>query len=524
MNYRLQTLEGISMPKTVVAAFARTRLFPPLIRTLASAATVLKCPLVVVSALLLSCVAAHAKQPNFVFILVDDLGYMDIGANNAATFYETPNIDRLAAEGMRFTDGYAANPVCSPTRYSIMTGKYPSRVDATNFFSGRRAGRFRPAPLNDKMALEEVTIAEALKEHGYATQFAGKWHLGPTLEFWPENQGFDFNKGGFVRGGPYGGKKYFSPYGNPRLKDGPDGEHLPDRLATETANFIEANKDEPFFAYLAFYSVHTPLIGRPDLVEKYKKKAERLGLLDKTEFADEEQNLPIKQDRKVRILQKHAVYAAMVEAMDQAVGKVLDKLRELGLDQNTIVCFTSDNGGLSTSEGSPTSNLPLRGGKGWLYEGGIREPFLIKWPDVAEAGSSCNEPVISTDFYPTMLDIAGLPAKPKRHRDGVSLVPLLKEETKLDRDALFWHYPHYSNQGGFPGGAIRVGDYKLLERFEDGRVHLYNLNEDLSERNDLATEMPERVADLRSRLHAWYKEVDAKFLRAKQGGPEPWRP
>lgn len=480
----------------------------------------------VVFGLLLTLVGqAQAQRPNFVFILVDDLGYMDIGANNPDTFYETPNIDRLAAEGMRFTNGYAANPVCSPTRYSIMTGKHPSRVDATNFFSGKKAGRFLPGLLHDRMDLEEVTIAEALKEHGYVTQFAGKWHLGPTEEFWPEKQGFDFNKGGFVRGGPYGGKKYFSPYGNPRLSDGPDGEHLPDRLATETANFIEAHhKDRPFLAYLAFYSVHTPLIGRPDLVAKYKKKAEQLGLDGKTEFADEEQVWETDQPRRVRILQKHAVYAAMVEAMDQAVGKVLDKLKALGLDDNTVVCFTSDNGGLSTSEGSPTSNLPLRGGKGWLYEGGIREAFLVKWPGVTKAKSTNDTPVVSTDFYPTILDIADLPAKPKQHLDGVSLVPLLEQSGAIDRDAIYWHYPHYANQGGFPGAAVRVGDFKLHERFEDGRVHLYNLKEDIGERNDLAAEMPDRVASMRNKLHKWYKEVDAKFLRAKEGGPQPWRP
>jgi arylsulfatase A-like enzyme len=474
--------------------------------------------------LLFACSALQAKPPNFVFILVDDLGYMDIGANNAETFYETPNVNRLAAEGMRFTNGYAANPVCSPTRYSIMTGRYPSRVDATNYFSGKREGNFKPALLNDRMPLEEVTIAESLKAQGYATQFAGKWHLGPTEEFWPENQGFDFNRGGFHRGGPYGGKKYFSPYGNPRLSDGPDGEHLPDRLATETNKFIEAHKDQPFFAYLAFYSVHTPLIGRPDLVEKYRKKAERLGLAGQPEFAPEEQNFPLKQKRRVRVLQKHAIYAAMVEAMDQAVGKVLAKLKELGLDDNTIVCFTSDNGGLSTSEGSPTSNLPLRGGKGWLYEGGIREPFVIKWPGKTEPGGTCDVPVVSTDFYPTMLEMAGLPAKPQQHQDGVSLVPLLEQNGTIERDAIFWHYPHYGNQGGFPGGVIRIGDYKLMERLEDGRVHLYNLREDIGERNDLATMIPDRVADMRQRLHTWYKQVDAKFLRAKAGGPEPWQP
>ncbi|MCA9004863.1 MAG: sulfatase [Planctomycetaceae bacterium] len=465
------------------------------------------------------------KKPlNFVFILVDDLGYMDVGCNNPQTFYETPHINQLAKTGMRFTNGYAANPVCSPTRYSIMTGKYPTRVDATNFFSGKRAGKFLPAPLNDKMPLSEITIAEALKEHGYSTFFAGKWHLGPTEEFWPEKQGFDINRGGWHRGGPYGGGKYFSPYGNPRLTDGPKGEHLPDRLASETAQFIDAHRDEPFFAYLAFYSVHTPLMGPSPLVTKYKEKAKRLGLTGQEEFADEEQVFPVDEQRRVRILQNHAVYAAMVESMDKAVGKVLRQLEESGVAENTVVMLTADNGGLSTSEGSPTSNLPLRGGKGWLYEGGIREVFLIRWPGGAEPGSICDEPVITTDFYPTILDLAGLPLKPQQHLDGVSLKPFLQGEEPLKRDALYWHYPHYSNQGGIPGGAIRMGDWKLIERFEDGQVHLYHLKEDLGEKQDLSAKYPKRVAAMREQLHKWYQETDAKFLQAKPGGPEPWRP
>lgn len=480
--------------------------------------------LVTLSLLAASPAAAEEKPLNFVFFLVDDLGYMDVGCNNPDTFYETPHIDALARSGLRFTDGYAANPVCSPTRYSIMTGKHPSRVDATNFFSGRRAGRFLPAPLNDRMALEEVTVAEALKSHGYATFFAGKWHLGPSEEFWPENQGFDVNRGGWSRGGPYGPGKYFVPYGNPRLEDGPQGEHLPDRLATEAAQFIEANQDGPFFTYLAFYSVHTPLVGRPDLVKKYQAKAERLGLAGKPHFAGEEQALPIKAERQVRILQDHAVYAAMVEAMDLAVGKVLAKLEELHLADNTVVLLTSDNGGLSTSEGSPTSNLPLRGGKGWLYEGGIREPYLIRWPGVTKPGAVSHVPVVSTDFYPTMLEMAGLPALPRQHLDGVSLAPLLKDGAAPDREAIYWHYPHYSNQGGFPGGAVRMGDWKLIERFEDGRVHLYNLADDLGERHDLAADQPQRVNAMREKLHAWYEQVDAKFLQAKPDGPQPWRP
>lgn len=464
-----------------------------------------------------------AERPlNFVFFLVDDFGYMDVGCNNPRTFYETPNVNRLAKSGMRFTNGYAANPVCSPTRYSILTGKYPTRVGATNFFSGERAEKFLPAPLNNRMPLEEVTLAEALKEHGYATFFAGKWHLGPTEEFWPEHQGFDINKGGWSAGSPSKGNKYFSPYGNPRLPDGSPGEHLPDRLARETVQFVSQSKDKPFLAYLAFYSVHTPLMAPPELVEKYRAKAEKLGLNQKEQFGTEEQIWPTDEPRRVRIVQSHAVYAAMVESMDRAVGKVLDALEQNGLADNTAVFFMADNGGLSTAEGLPTSNLPLRGGKGWLYEGGIREPFLIRWPSVTRPGSECAEPVISTDFYPTILDMAGLPPRPEQHRDGVSLVPLLKGGEELPRTTLFWHYPHYANQGGFPGGAIRQGDWKLIERFEDGRVQLYNLSNDLSEQTDLADQQPQRVAEMRQHLHNWYRDVDAKFLRAKPGGPEPW--
>lgn len=464
--------------------------------------------------------AFSADRPSFVFFLVDDLGYMDIGANNPKTFYETPNIDALAADGMRFTQGYAANPVCSPTRFSIMTGKHPSRADATNFFSGRRAGRFLPAELNDRMPLAETTVAEALRSAGYRTAFLGKWHLGPTEEYWPEHQGFDVNIGGHVRGLP---RSYFSPYSNPRLKDGPRGEHLTARLTNEAVRLIDDMKDEPFLLYMSYYTVHTPLQAPADLVEKYRKKALSVDAsLD--EFGPEEQVLPNAKERRVRQVQKHATYAAMVESLDASVGRILAKLKDAGIDDNTVVCFTSDNGGLSTSEGLPTSNLPLRGGKGWLYEGGIREPFLIRWPGVVKGGSTSDVPVVSTDFYPTMLDMAGLPLQPAQHRDGQSLVPLLKGGSPPKRSAIFWHYPHYSNQGGFPGAAIRMGDFKLIERFEDGRTHLYDLRTDIGERVDLAEQMPERVSTMKARLHAWYGEVDAKFLRAKPNGPQPWRP
>lgn len=463
-------------------------------------------------------IGAAADRPSFVFFLVDDMGYMDIGANHPDTFYETPHIDALAASGMRFTNGYAACPVCSPTRYSILAGKHPSRVNATNYFSGRRSARFAGADFIDRMPLSEVTLAESLQQAGYKTAFLGKWHLGPTEDFWPEHQGFDFNVGGHHRGMP---RNYFSPYSNPRLKDGPKGEHLTARLTEEAVSLIHQLQDEPFLLYMSYYTVHTPLQAPKKLVEKYRRKAM---FVKGEEFGPEEQVWPTDRPRQVRQLQKHATYAAMVEALDTSVGRILQTLKDLGLDDNTVVCFTSDNGGLSTSEGSPTSNLPLRGGKGWLYEGGIREPFLIRWPGVTQPGQTSDEPVVSMDFYPTMLQMAGLDLKPDQHLDGHSLVPLLKDGTPPDREALFWHYPHYANQGGFPGAAVRMGRYKLIERFEDGRVHLYDLENDPGERKDLSDEMPARVRQMKDRLHAWYDEVDARFLEPVKNGPQPWRP
>ena len=473
---------------------------------------------------LISTASLSAEKPNFVFILVDDLGYMDIGAYNPDCFYETPNVDKLAATGMRFTNGYAANPVCSPTRYSIMSGRHPSRIDATNFFSGRRKGRLAPAPLTDAMPLEEQTIAETLKMAGYRTAFLGKWHLGPTEEFWPRAQGFDINIAGHRAGM---GRSFFSPYRNPRITDGPEGEYLTERLADEATNIIQAFGDSPFLVYLSFYTVHTPLQAPLHLRRKYERKVAQLGLTDTLDFGEEEQVWPNakERERRVRVVQKHTTYAAMVESMDAAVGRVLDKLEVLGITDNTVVCFMSDNGGLSTSEGLPTSNLPLRGGKGWIYEGGIREPFIIRWPGVTDRGSTCDVPVVSMDFYPTMLEIAGIDRLPAQHRDGESLVPLLRGGDSLPRESLYWHYPHYSNQGGFPGGAIREGDWKLIERFEDGRTHLYNLKDDIGERNDIAIVNRDRVASMRERLHAWYKDVDAKFLQPlREGDPTPWRP
>lgn len=448
-------------------------------------------------------VPSEESKPNVVFFLVDDLGWKDIGAYGS-TFYETPNVDSIARSGMMFTDGYASCPVCSPSRVSVISGKYPARLDATQYFGGKRKGMLLPAPYNQYLPLEEVTLSETLKENGYSTFFAGKWHLGGD-GYEPEKQGFDINKGGLRGGGPPGG--YFSPYKNPKLPNGPEGECLPDRLGDESVKFLKANRDKPFLLYLSFYSVHTPLQTKADYRAKYAKKAESV----KTE--EEFKQVTPKRRNEARQVQKHPVYAGMMQSMDENVGKVLKALDDLGLTEKTIVCFTSDNGGLSTSEGRPTSNLPLRGGKGWLYEGGVRVPFIIRWPGVTKAGSKSSVPVIGTDFYPTLLEALKIPLKPEQHIDGVSLVPILKRESEsVKRDALYWHYPHYGNQGGLPGSSIRVGDYKLIERFEDHSLELYNLKEDIGELKDLSKSMPKKVAEMKKMLQDWRKSVDAKMM------------
>ncbi|TDJ72369.1 MAG: sulfatase [Planctomycetota bacterium] len=440
------------------------------------------------------------KRPNFVFFLADDLGWRDLGVYGS-TFYETPNLDRLASEGARFTNAYAACPVCSPTRASILTGKYPARMNTTDYFGGRRKAKLLPAPYVDHLDLGEVTIAEALKAAGYATFFAGKWHLGGE-GFEPEAQGFDGNAGGFVRGHPPAG--YFSPYKIPTLPDGPKGEHLTARLTDECLKFLDGRGEEPFLLYFSYYAVHTPLQTTPALEAKYTAKAAKLPPAEGPRFIPE-------GNRKARQVQDHAVYAGMMQSLDESVGRVLAKLEELGIADETIVIFMSDNGGLSTSEGSPTSNVPLRAGKGWLYEGGVREPMIVKWPGVTRPGAVIDTPVISTDFYPTMLAMSGLEPMPEQHVDGLSLVPLLAGSGSLEREDIFWHYPHYGNQGGQPGGAIRSGDMKLIEWFEDGRVELYDLARDLGEERDLSAERPEEVARLRAKLAAWRDAVDARM-------------
>ncbi len=450
-------------------------------------------------------------QPNIVFILIDDMGWMDTGFQGSS-FYETPNLDRLAMQSMRFTDGYAAAPVCSPTRASILTGKYPAALPITNFIAGMGSGKLLSSPYLHYLPLEEHTLASALRDGGYATWHVGKWHLGDE-PYWPEHQGFDVNIGGFSDGMPKQG--YFSPWGNPRLPDGPEGEYLTDRLTDEAVGLIEQrDPDKPFFLNLCYYSVHVPIQAKEHLIEKYRRKAASLGL-DKIDPFEEGEHFPCdhKKDQHIqrRLFQSDPVYAAMVQSLDENIGRVLDSLDAQGLADDTIVVFTSDNGGLSSAESSPTCNAPLLEGKGWMYEGGTREPMLIRWPGVVEPDSLCDVPVTSPDFYPTFLEAAGLDPLPDQHRDGVSLMPLLRGGDSLDRDAIFWHYPHYSNQGGKPACSVRCGDLKLIEFFEDNHLELYDLRNDVSETTNLAGSRPDDARRLRAMLHEWLDAVEARI-------------
>ena len=416
---------------------------------------------------------SEVQKPNFVFILMDDLGWMDLSCYGSR-FYETPNIDRLATQGMKFTSAYAACPVCSPTRASILTGKYPARLHLTDWIPGYKRENFklRTPEFKQELPLEEVTIAERLKSAGYVSASIGKWHLGKE-PYYPDKQGFDLNFGGTNLGHP---KDYFYPFGIDNITTGTEGEYLTDRLTTEAEKFIEANKDRPFFLYLSHYAVHTPLAGKPEKVEKYKKKV------------------------KPGMDQNNPVYAAVIESVDESVGRIMAKLDDLKLADNTVVIFFSDNGGLL----DVTSNAPLRLGKGHLYEGGTRDPLIVRWPGKVQAGSLCHTPMISTDFFPTMLEMAGLKGSVL---DGVSIMPLLTEKGKVERDTFYWHYPHYHRCT--PGGAIRDGDWKLIEFFEDSHVELYNLKDDLSETTDLAVKMPEKAEELRKKLAVWRKSVNA---------------
>jgi arylsulfatase A-like enzyme len=452
----------------------------------------------------------ESPKTNVVFILADDLGWRDL-SNEGSTFYESPNIDKIANSGVKFTRGYATCQVCSPSRASIMTGKYPARLAITDWIGAamgekwKRNTKLLPATYNLKLPTDDTTIAEAFQQAGYKTFFAGKWHLGGEGSL-PEDHGFDINVGGHHRGSPPGG--FFSPYGNPKMKDGPKGELLPIRLGQETADFIEANKDEPFFAFLSFYSVHAPIQTTKALWNKYQNKAINQPQPDSRFLID--RTTPVRQ------VQDNPLYAGMVESMDDAVGIVMDRLEKLDLMKNTVIVFTSDNGGVSAGDGKATSNLPLRGGKGRQWEGGIREPYYIKWAQ-GQTGVTCDTLAIGTDFYPTLLEICNLPAKPDQHIDGKSLVPLLKGDKESDaaqslaKRQLFWHYPHYGNQGGEPSSIVRDGDWKLIHYLEDDRVELYNVREDVGEQKDVAADNVQRVDAMKLRLDSFLEEVGARM-------------
>ena len=453
---------------------------------------------------------AAARKPNIVFILADDLGWRDL-SNEGSTYYESPHIDSIARRGMKFTRGYATCQVCSPSRASILTGKYPTKHGITTWIGDRSGEAWRGAGRHDShlppdyerdLRAEELTLAEVLRAAGYKTFFAGKWHLG-SKGSWPTDHGFEINQGGWDVGSPRGG--YFSPWQNPNLPSGPAGESLPIRLGQETAAFIEANQDQPFLAYLSFYSVHGPIQTSPALWKKYRDQAAAAGLAERRFSFD--------RRLAVRQVQDCPIYAGMVESMDDAVGIVLKKLDDLGLADNTIVCFTSDNGGVSSGDAFATSNLPLRGGKGRQWEGGIREPFYINAPAVTKTGATSDVPVSGIDWYPTLLELAGVQVPSEQDIDGVSLVPLLKGDSIPERP-LFWHYPHYGNQGGEPSSIIAEQGWKLIYYHEDGRNELYHLANDSGEQQDLARDEPGRVKELRAKLDAWLKETGAKF-------PEP---
>ncbi|HEV7351086.1 sulfatase [Telluribacter sp.] len=439
-------------------------------------------------------------KPNFIIILMDDLGWADVGFNGS-TYYQTPNLDRMAARSVQFKQAYAPSPVCSPTRASLLTGQHPARLQITDWLPGRTdrpSQKMLRAQLLPELPLSATTLPEVLKGAGYTTAHIGKWHLGGEGHG-PQQQGFDSNIAGNHSGSP---TNYFYPYRNrqtgkdqmPGLEQGTDGEYLTDRLTDEAEQFLAQQKGEPglarpFLLYLAHYAVHIPLRAKQDLIAKYQQKVPSEGT------------------------QRNAIYAAMIESMDQSVGRILRKLEELGLDKNTVVIFTSDNGGLSVKEGPntpATSNYPLRDGKGYLYEGGIRVPLLVLLPGTRQQPFVSQVPVTLTDLYPTILDLAGVESGGTT--DGKSLVPLLRQGTLPERP-LYWHYPHYSNQGGRPGWAIREGDYKLIEYFEDHSQELFNLKADPSEQNDLLKQEPKRAALLTAKLHTWGKEVNAQMMK-----------
>jgi arylsulfatase A-like enzyme len=441
-----------------------------------------------------------AARPNIVFILIDDMGWAD-GGCFGSKFYQTPQMDALAASGMRFTQAYAACAVCSPTRAALMTGKYPARLHITDWIPGEGApagSRFAIPDWQQHLPLTETTLATALKKLGYATAHLGKWHLGGG-EFLPQHQGFDTNIAGGDIGHP---ASYFWPFGAanndhrvPGLAErgGQKGTYLTDQLTDEALQFIEAHQNEPFYLNFAHYAVHSPLQGKQELIDAATDRPGANG-------------------------QSNNVYAAMLRSVDESVGRILKKLDELHLADHTLVVFTSDNGG-AVHFGKPpaTSNAPLRNGKGTAYEGGLRVPLLVRMPGVTRPGSVCDTPVVTMDFFPTLLELAGAdPSASRTAVDGASIVPLLRGEKAQPHPALFWHYPHYWNGGKIsPYSVARVGDWKLIRFYESDREELYNLASDLSETHDLATTNPDQRKELGARLDAWLKDVGAQMPARK---------
>lgn len=436
------------------------------------------------SAAVRSSPAQAADRPNFVFLLADDLGWADLGCYGG-TFYESPNIDRLAAAGMRFTQAYTAGAVCSPTRGSIMTGKYPVRTGVTDYIPGLNPSgeKLAAQPTRRELALDERTVAEALAAHGYQTFYGGKWHLGGA-GFGPQHQGFEV----VVEDASLGNR------GNDPL--------VGDRLTDSALKFLnERDAERPFLMYLGYHEPHTPILDHPKYIEHFRRKAAALPTPDTA-------SIPERRGQS-KLVQDDPGYACEVAVLDDAVRRLLDKLREMKLDDRTVFVFFSDNGGLCTKDrAGPTSNLPLRAGKGWLYEGGIRVPLIVRAPGITRAGTVCDAPVISTDFFPTLLELAGAPPEPDRHLDGRSLLPLLRGDAPAER-TLYWHYPHYHGSTWAPGSAVRDGDWKLIEFLEEQAVELYRLPDDLGERQNLAAAHPEQVERLRVKLNAWRSATGA---------------
>jgi arylsulfatase A len=439
--------------------------------------------------LCLSSCSQKAQKPNIILFFIDDMGWTDLGCYGS-DLYETPNIDKLAAEGVRFTNAYAACTVCSPSRAALMTGKYPARLHLTDWIQGSKRPKAKLNVPDWQMYLDttEVTIAKALKKGGYSTAVFGKWHLGDEPTYWPENHGFDVNIGGYRWGAP---GSYFYPYHGdrrdkmhpPNLETGVEGEYLTDRLTDEAISYIKKQKDQPFFIYFPHYAVHTPIQAHDSLTKYYQQKI--------TETSR----------------QTNAAYAAMIQSVDHSVGRIRAILTELGIDGKTSVFFTSDNGGLELR--NITDNGVIRAGKGSAYEGGTRVPFIAYVPGLARAGAVSEQPVIGMDLYPTILDLAGLEVV---ENDGKNLLPLLNSPTdQLSRTSLFWHYPHYHPGGSTPHSAMRKGNYKLIEFFEEGKMELYNLKDDIGESNNLAASNPEIAEKLQQELQAWRDEVGAQY-------------